>query len=376
MPLLWEEIQANATVFSKRWERTHREKADSQPFITEFLGIFGIDDPVMVGEREKIVKISGSHDKYIDYFWKGQLAVEMKSRGKDLCSAYQQLQFYMNHLPAEDVPDLWLVCDFENFELWRHSTNERFTFKLKDLRKNVRRFANIAGYETVRLQDDQVEVNVKAAEKMAKLRDALLEHDYEGHELEVYLVRLLFCLFADDTGIFPKDSLQKYIEDSKTDGSDLSERIGKLFEILNISEKTREKRTLLSEELRQFRYINGGLFKELLPSAEFNEKMRKILLDCCNFDWSKISPAIFGAMFQGVMDKTARREMGAHYTSEENILKLINPLFMDHLWAEFDKVKTALPAIERFHDKIASLKFLERMLPYLIQINNSFFRAG
>jgi type II restriction/modification system DNA methylase subunit YeeA len=121
----------------------------------------------------------------------------------------------------------------------------------------------------------------------------------------------------------------------------------------------RAKRTLLSDELKRFRYINGGLFGDYLPSAEFDAKMRQTLLDCINFDWNTISPAIFGAMFQGVMDKNKRREIGAHYTSEENILKLINPLFLDELWKEFDRVKTDTFALNRFHDKIARLKFLD-----------------
>jgi len=359
MQLSWDDIQANAVKFSKRWDSTHREKAEAQPFVTEFLGVFGVVDPVKVGEREKIVKISGSHDKYIDFFWKGQIAIEMKSRGKDLGNAYQQLQFYMEKLPAEDVPDLWMVCDFETVQLWRRSTSERFTFKLKELRKHVRRFANIAGYTTQRIREDQVEVNVKAAEKMAKLHDALKDHGYDGHDLEVYLVRLLFCLFADDTGIFPQDSLFHYIEESKPDGSDLSDRITRLFEYLNMPEDIRAKRTLVAAELKQFRYINGGLFKDVLPSAEFNAKMRQTLLECVNFNWDKISPAIFGAMFQGVMDKTQRRELGAHYTSEENIVKLIDPLFMNNLWKEFDRVKTDPIALERFHDKISQLRFLD-----------------
>ena len=203
------------------------------------------------------------------------------------------------------------------------------------------------------------EVNVKAAEKMANLHDALKRHGYEGHDLEVYLVRLLFCLFADDTGIFPQDSIFRYISQSKPDGSDLSERIGKLFEVLNMPDEIRAKRTLLSDELKQFRYVNGGLFAATLPMAEFDAKMRHTLIDCVNFDWSKISPAIFGAMFQGVIDKDRRRELGAHYTSEENILKLINPLFMDELWKEFDRVKTDPSALDIFHDKIAGLKFLD-----------------
>jgi type II restriction/modification system DNA methylase subunit YeeA len=206
---------------------------------------------------------------------------------------------------------------------------------------------------------------------MAKLHDALKEHGYDGHPLAVYLVRLLFCLFADDTGIFPRHSFVNYIENSKEDGSDLSMRLAQLFEILNLPDDVRKKRTLLSPELLQFRYINGSLFADPLPFADFNDKMRQTLLDCCSFDWNKISPAIFGAMFQGVMDKDQRRELGAHYTSEENIMKLINPLFMDELWEEFERVKTTPALLDRFHDKISNLKFLDIKTPRLIQFNYS-----
>jgi len=359
MCLSWEEIHANAVAFSKRWSDTRREKADAQHLISEFLGVFGVDDPVKAGEREKPVKISGAHDRYIDFFWKGQIAIEMKSRGNDLGDAYLQLQNYMSRLPSEDIPDLWMVCDFANIRLCRRSTNEIWNFKTKDLRKHIKRFADIAGYETERISDDQVEVNVKAAEKMAKLHDALKNHGYEGHDLEVYLVRLLFCLFAGDTGIFPKGNFYYYIKDSKEDGSDLSHRLSDLFEVLNMPEDVRAKKSLLSDELKQFRYINGGLFEKILPKADFDAKMRQTLLECREFDWSKISPAIFGAMFQGVMDKNQRRELGAHYTSEENILKLINPLFMDCLWEEYSRVKTDPSALDVFHDKIARLKFLD-----------------
>ncbi|MCL2075036.1 MAG: class I SAM-dependent DNA methyltransferase [Betaproteobacteria bacterium] len=359
MRLSWEAIQANAIAFAKRWKDARRENADAQAFVTEFLGVFGVPDPVKAGEREKTVKISGAHDRYIDFFWKRRIAIEMKSRGKDLGDAYQQLKGYMDHVPVEDTPDLWMVSDFETVQLWRRSTSDRFTFKLKDFRKHIRRFSGIAGYDVERIRDDQVEVNIKAAEKMARLHDTLKARGYEGHDLEVYLVRLLFCLFADDTGIFPQDSFFRYLERTKSDGSDLSERIGKLFEVLNMPEETRAKRVLLSSELRQFRYINGRLFSTMLPMAEFDRKMRQTLLDCVNFDWSRISPAIFGAMFQGVMDKRERRELGAHYTSEENILKLINPLFMDDLWREFERVKADPAALDRFHEKLSRLKFLD-----------------
>ena len=356
--LSWDNIQSNAVAFSKRWQGVTSEKQQDQGFIESLLQVFGVDDVRAVGTFQEKTRIDNS-TKWIDYLWKGKIAIEMKSKGESLDNALEQLREYMYSIPEDDVPELWLVSDFENIRISRRTTNEMWNFKTKDLRKHVKRFADIAGYTTERIRDDQIEVNVKAAEKMALLHDALKANGYDGHDLEVYLVRLLFCLFADDTGIFPQDSIYRFVEESKPDGSDLSGRISRLFEVLNMPDEVRAKRTLLSDELKQFRYINGGLFSDRLPSADFDAKMRQTLIDCINFDWNKISPAIFGAMFQGVMDKTQRREMGAHYTSEDNILKLINPLFLDDLWQEFDRVKTDPTALDRFHDKVARLKFLD-----------------
>lgn len=357
--LTWDEIQTNAIFFSKRWKDARNEESEAQGFLREFLAVFGVIDAYTVGSYEHKVPLDEGHNGYIDYYWPKKIAIEMKRRGKDLDKAYTQLKDYVLHLPGSDMPNLLMVCDFENVVLYHRSTGEKNVFKMKELRKHIKQFANIAGYETTRTYENQVEVNVHAAEKMAKLHDTLKSHGYEGHDLEVYLVRILFCLFADDTGIFPADSFVNYVENSKEDGSDLSGRLSRLFEILNIPDETRKKRTLLSPELLQFRYINGGLFATVLPFADFDEKMRKTLLDCCNFDWNKISPAIFGAMFQGVMDKTERRELGAHYTSEENILKLINPLFMNELWEKFERIRTIPALLDQFHEKISRLQFLD-----------------
>ena len=357
--LPWDQIQSNAVAFSKRWENARREDGEKQPFLLDFFRVFGVADALRVGAFEyKVPKGEGSHGS-IDYFWKQRIALEMKSKGKSLNDAYTQLKNYVVHQSADDMPDLLMVSDFETIILYRRTTGEKATFKTKDLRKHIKKFASIAGYETTRAYENPIEVNVKAAEKMARLHDALKDHGYEGHDLRVYLVRLLFCMFAEDSGIFPQDAFLNYVENSKANGSDLSERIGKLFEVLNMPDDMRKKRTLLSADVLQFRYINGALFRDILPSAEFDAKMRGTLIDCCKFDWSKISPAIFGAMFQGVMDKVRRRELGAHYTSEENILKLINPLFMDALWQEFDRVKSDQARLDQFHEKISRLKFLD-----------------
>ena len=218
----WDEINANALAFSRRWKDANNEEAQSQAFQMDFFRVFGLTDPESTGDFEFKVPLEAGRTGYIDYLWKKKIAVEMKSRGRDLDRAYAQLKEYVFHLPAEDIPDLLMVCDFESIRLSRRSTGEDKRFKTKDLHKHIRQYADIAGYETTRTYEAEVEVNVKAAEKMAALHDALKSHGYEGHDLEVYLVRLMFCLFADDTGIFqPKDIFRNYIENARPDGSDL-----------------------------------------------------------------------------------------------------------------------------------------------------------
>lgn len=358
--LSWDEMQARAKKFKKKWTKAEgNEEALAQSFQREMLGVFGINDPLSVGAFEHRVNLDDGHNGYIDYFYPSKIAIEMKSKGKDLNKAYEQLKNYVVHLEKEAMPELLMVCDMENFILYRRTTGERFNFLLKDFDKHLRKFSVLAGYETKHDYDNQIEVNVKAAEQMAMLHDELKAHGYEGHCLEIYLVRLLFCLFADDTGIFVNNDFLNYVENSKEDGSDLDARLRSLFEVLDMPDEVRKKRSLLSADLKAFRYINGGLFKEVLPMAEFNAKMRSMLIECSSFDWHKISPAIFGSMFQGVMDKKQRRELGAHYTSEENILKLIKSLFLDELYAEFERVKVDKFLLEKFHDKIANLKFLD-----------------
>jgi len=207
-------------------------------------------------------------------------------------------------------------------------------------------------------------VNIEAAVKMGELHNRLKEIGYSGHRLELYLVRLMFCLFADDTGIFePPNLFNKYIiERTNVDGSDLALHIQKIFEVLN---KPKDKRLkTIDEQLNQFPYVNGHLFEETIETADFDRPMRDTLIECCILDWSKISPAIFGAMFQSVMNDEERHDIGAHYTSEENILKLIRPLFLDGLWEEFNNIKKLSPALRRerlikFHEKLASLTFLD-----------------
>lgn len=201
-------------------------------------------------------------------------------------------------------------------------------------------------------------LSVKAVDLMSKLHDALAENGYIGHQLEVFLVRILFCLFADDTGIFDRDLFKNtIIYKTNFDGNDLGGRVAQIFQTLNTAEENRFKN--LDEEIAKFPYVNGKLFEENLPLPQFDTPMRKALLEAARFDWSLISPAVFGSLFQGVMNKDRRRSLGAHYTSEKNILKLIKPLFLDDLWDEFEKVKSNAIKLREFHEKISKLKFLD-----------------
>ena len=202
-------------------------------------------------------------------------------------------------------------------------------------------------------------VNIKAAEQMGKLHDLLKAGGYTGHPLELLLVRVLFCLFADGTGIFhPAHAFRMWLDErTAPDGSDLGSQLAQLFQVLNQLAAARPK--TLDEQLRSFAYVNGKLFEEPLPIASFDAKMRETLLDCCALDWSAISPAIFGALFQSIMDDKARRNLGAHYTSEENILKLIKPLFLDELWEEFKRIKGNKNRLFEFHKKLRTLNFLD-----------------
>ena len=362
MTLSWNEIKERAVKFSKEWESTANEEADAKPFLVEFFNVFGITSR-RVSTFEHRVKKLDEKDGYIDLLWKGTILIEMKSRGKSLDKVFTQAKDYLHGLQQHELPKFVLLCDFENFRLidLDSPSSEGFgelkDFKLKDLVKNVQHFNFILGYPKQNYKE-QDPANVKAAELMGKFHDRLEEIGYIGHPLEVYLVRILFLLFAEDTTIFEKQQFQNFLEQrTNVDGSDLASKLQDLFQVLNTPQQNRFKN--LDEHLAAFPYVNGKLFEENLPNASFDSKMRSALLNCCYLDWSKISPAIFGSMFQSVMNPKERRNLGAHYTSESNILKLIKPLFLDELWAEFQTLKENKNKLSDFHKKLSTLKFLD-----------------
>ncbi len=354
MPLSWNDIKTRALAFSKHWQTASNEDAEAKPFLLDFFEVFGITNK-RIASFEHAVKKYGGKQGFVDLFWAGMILVEMKSAGKNLDRAYDQAMGYFDGIKEADLPRYVLVCDFQRFALTDLETGETLEFALADLHLQVKNFGFIAGYSTQIIQP-QDPINARAAQQMGKLHDQLKAIGYDGHALELYLVRLLFCLFAEDTNIFERRSFQDYIENkTAADGSDLAHHIASLFYLLNTAPARRL--TNLDEDLAAFPYINGQLFAEPLPPASFDRAMRDTLLAACALDWSRISPAIFGSLFQSIMDAEARRNLGAHYTSEENILKLIKPLFLDALWDEFGKTSKA--KLPDFHDKLAQLNFFD-----------------
>jgi len=357
MPLSWNEIKDRALRFSREWADEASEDAEAQSFWNGFFDVFGVPRRKVANFEKKVKKIDG-RDGYIDLLWKQVLLVEHKSRGHDLDRAHAQARDYFHGLTDAELPRYLLVSDFARFRLYDlEGDGEPVEFALKDLHKHVRAFGFIAGYQARSFKDEDP-VNIEAAERMGRLHDALKAAGYAGHGLEVLLVRLLFCLFAEDTGIFPRSAFHELISQrTREDGSDLGPWLAQLFQTLDTPRDKRQR--TLDEQLAELPYVNGKLFSEQLPLAAFDAKMRALLLDASALDWSRISPAIFGSMFQSVMDAKARRNLGAHYTSEKNILKLIGPLFLDELKAELDKIGNHDAKLKSFHVKLSNLRFLD-----------------
>ena len=357
MPLSWNEIKDRALRFSREWAHETSEDAEAKSFWDGFFDVFGVSRRRVANFERKVKKLDG-RDGYIDLLWKGVLLIEHKSRGKDLDRAHQQARDYFHGLSDAELPKYLLVSDFARFRLYDLDGDaEPVEFGIAELHKQVRRFGFVAGYQARSFKEEDP-VNVLAAERMGKLHDALKAAGYDGHALELLLVRLLFCLFADDTGIFARHSFHELIaQRSSVDGADLGAWLGQLFQVLNTAPTKRQ--TTLDAQLAEFPYVNGRLFAEPLPLAAFDARMRELLIDASILDWSRISPAIFGSMFQSVMDAKARRNLGAHYTSEKNILKLIGPLFLDDLKAELARIGNHEGKLKSFHIKLANLRFLD-----------------
>ena len=359
------ELRTRLAAFAHKWKGASSEDADEKLFTADFLACFDIA-PHQYKREYAVPKQDGSTG-YMDGFIPGKLIIEGKSLGKDLKKARAQAEAYRWGCPPHEQPRYVLLHDFERFVLFDLSQDTKHPTTLSKLPAHADWFRFLVDVERPVIVEE-TEADRKAAHSMAQLHEALLRSHFTGRDLEIFLTRLLFCFFADDTAIFGNNrQFSQLVQGTRQDGSDLGTRLSKLFEVLNQDPEKKQRSPLLDEELAAFAYINGQLFADRTAIPDFDSRLRQLVLDCSQLDWSRISPAIFGAMFQGVLEvhepdlsrQASRRELGAHYTSERNILRAINPLFMDGLRAELQAAGNNQAKLKALYDKLPTLKVLD-----------------
>lgn len=363
------QLQSAAQNFADHYKNQTDERREKDTFWNEFFAIFGIDRKNVV-HFEYAVKDPSNNTQFVDVFWEGIFLAEHKSANKNLAKAKEQAERYLQEIERTKpsaLPEYYAVSDFAHFHLYRREPKEgvenQWQFPLEALPEYITRgvFDFMFGIEA-KVRQIQEEANIQAATAIGRLHDALQEEGiYEEHELRLFITRLLFLFFADDSAVFQRNYLfQDFLESCK-EADTLGDKLNQLFEFLNTPDQKRSKTQ--SEKFKGFEYVNGGLFKERLRTFDFTAKQHRALIDCGNFDWRNISPEIFGTLFQSVMDAQERREAGAHYTEAANIDKVINGLFLENLRAEFEAVKALkrdkAKKLAAFYQKIQNLQFLD-----------------
>ena len=363
------QLQTAAQNFAAYYKDQTDERREKDTFWNEFFAIFGIDRK-NVAHFEYPVKDPADNTQFVDIFWEGIFLAEHKSANKNLTKAKEQAERYLQEIgrtKPSALPEYYAVSDFAHFHLYRRvpeeGTENQWQFPLEALPEYITRgvFDFMFGIEA-KVRQIQEEANIQAAAAIGRLHDALKEEGiYEEHELRLFITRLLFLFFADDSAVFQRNYLfQDFLESCK-EADTLGDKLNQLFEFLNTPDQKRSKTQ--SEKFKGFEYVNGGLFKERLRTFDFTAKQHRALIDCGNFDWRNISPEIFGTLFQSVMDAQERREAGAHYTEAANIDKVINGLFLENLRAEFEAVKALkrdkAKKLAAFYQKIQNLQFLD-----------------
>ena len=388
------EQRSAVTKFYNEWRGIGDEKSDFRRFwIDFFTNVLGIEDVLQKIQFEKRVVVDGQ-TKYIDvYIPETRVLIEQKSIDKDLDrkmpqsdgsmrTPFEQGRNYAQWMIPNETP-LWIVtCNFKSFEIHdMNKPNEPAVIILLEEVRNKLPLFDFMFKKEVKELSHEMEISVKAGEIVGILYDKLIAQYKEPNEhsfksLNALCVRLVFCLYSEDAGIFGSHMMfHDYLKDVPVNG--LRKALIELFRILDTKVESRDK--YLAEEnprLAAFPYVNGGLFAdETIEIPMFTEEIKSILLNraSADFDWSDISPTIFGAVFESTLNPETRRSGGMHYTSIENIHKVIDPLFMDELKEELNEIKqiaverTKKAKLKAFQKKIAGLKFLDITVPRLIQ---------
>lgn len=355
------ELSRNAAAaFADKWKSYTDEKQHARGFWSDFFrALCGVDDEEIAGiEYEKRVKstISGNQE-YIDVYWKNVALIEHKSAGENLDKAELQARGYWLSLPPGYRPKTIIISDFLNFRLIDVALNRTHDFPLSKLPENIHRFEAVISGNRTRISEEEITVDQVAAKLMANLYLELEGHGFEGHETSIFLIRILFLLFGDDTGMWAKNTFLKLVMGTKEDGSDVGSKLDSLFEVLNTPEDKRSKE--IGDEFKPFPYVNGGIFAEKISVIDFNKKMRVALVDVANYDWTTINPTIFGSLFQLIKTKEERDALGEHYTTEENINKIVYPLFLDELNERLAAAWDNKKELKKLRQDLAKIKIFD-----------------
>ena len=372
---------AAAAAFAERWKGRGYERGESQPFWIDLLSnVYGIDTPTngfITFEDHRMVDSSNFIDGRIP---STKVLIEQKSLGKDLrkgivqsdgslLNPFQQARRYVVSLPVSEHPRWIVTCNFSEFLVYdmEQPNGEPEQILLENLGKEYYRLQFLVDAKNDHLRKE-MEVSMQAGEIVGRIYEALLkQYDDNSTEalrwLNILCVRIVFCLYAEDAGIFSHDQFHDFLV--TYEAKDLRRALRDLFEVLNTPKEQRSK--YLQAELAAFPYTNGGLFSETIEIPQFTDELKQTLLQnaSLDFDWSEISPTIFGAVFESTLNPETRRSGGMHYTSIENIHKVIDPLFLNDLRAELDEIfdekveKQRVRKLDAYQDKLASLTFLD-----------------
>jgi type I restriction-modification system DNA methylase subunit len=344
--------------FANKWRSAENEIRDYQSFWEDFFRyLCGVDDTKVAGiEFQFPVKSATSgNQNWIDVYWKNVAIIEHKSKGEDLDKAELQARGYLRSLAPGYRPRTLIISDFANFRIIDVKLNRTHEFKLDDLPENIHRFEHIISGSKPHALEEEITVDQEAAKLMANLYLELESNGYEGHETSVFLVRILFLFFGDDTKMWEHNIVKKLLLNTKEDGSDVGKTISNLFNALNTPLKNRSQ----TSSYTGFPYVNGRIFSENFPEIVFNKRMRAALINAANYDWSTINPTIFGSLFQLIKTKEERGALGEHYTSEENINKIVYPLFLEEFQERLTNAWDSKKQLRELRKELNKIKILD-----------------
>jgi hypothetical protein len=357
MSLTWKQIESNAVRFASEWADARYEKGETQSFYNELFGVFGVARR-SVARYEEHVRLLGGGGGFVDLLWPGVLIVEQKSRGRDLGNATKQVGEYFDALPDGKKPRFQLVCDFQTFRLLDRDTRETIEFPLAELPRHVRSFSFLLGKQNPKNRVPE-QLNLDAVKYIVAIHDDLVESGYPARDMEALLTRLVYCLFADNAGVFqPRGRFADLIESRAESKGDLGQLLSMVFQVLGQPAASRQRN--LAEELVDLPYLNGGIFERAIAIPSFSRFAEEQIVAACQFDWSSISPAIFGSLYQSVLDPDERRNIGAYSASEANIRKVLDSLFLNELESQLSELRGPVPRrkerLEAFRDRLQRIR--------------------